>query len=123
MENKTDKAATPGKKASAPAKAAATTTAAAAGSDETTKAPGTTGQAAAAAGAGDTKATAKPGDKKTAKKVPALKVSCSREGFRRGGRVWGKEPEIVKLSDLTGEQIAQIVAEPLLAVVETEVDE
>jgi hypothetical protein len=58
-----------------------------------------------------------------AKKVPALKVSSLREGFRRGGRAWTKEAQVVKLSDLTKDQIAQIKGEPMLAVVETETDE
>lgn len=56
-------------------------------------------------------------------KVPALSVTCSREGFRRGGRVWGKEESVVKLSDLSDEQIAQIKGEALLTIAEVEVDE
>lgn len=56
-------------------------------------------------------------------KVPALRVVSSREGFRRGGRVWGKNEVVVKLSDLTDEQIAQIKGESLLTVSEIEVDE
>lgn len=56
-------------------------------------------------------------------KVAALSVVSSREGFRRAGRVWGKEESVVKLSDLSDEQIAQIMGESLLTVTEVEVDE
>lgn len=56
-------------------------------------------------------------------KVPALSVTCSREGFRRGGRVWGKDTAVVKLSELSEEQIAQIKGEALLTVAQVEVDE
>lgn len=56
-------------------------------------------------------------------KVPALSVVSSREGFRRGGRAWGKDEVVVKLSELTDEQIAQLKGESLLTVTEIEVDE
>jgi hypothetical protein len=56
-------------------------------------------------------------------KVPALSVTCSRDGFRRGGRAWPKGETVVKLSDLNDEQIAQIKGEALLTVAEIEVDE
>lgn len=55
-------------------------------------------------------------------KVPALSVVSTREGFRRGGRAWSKEETVVKLSDLSDEQIAQIKGEALLTVTEVEVD-
>lgn len=55
--------------------------------------------------------------------VTALSVVSSREGFRRGGRVWGKEAQVVKLSELTKEQVEQIKGESLLVVTEVEVDE
>lgn len=71
------------------------------------------------AGAGAPPAAAKT---KTVK-VPALSVVCDREGFRRAGRAWGKEATVVKLSELTKEQIAQIKGEALLTVTEIEVDE
>lgn len=54
-------------------------------------------------------------------KVPALSVLSSRDGFRRGGRAWGKEATVVKLSDLNKEQIAQIKGEALLTVTEVEI--
>lgn len=58
-----------------------------------------------------------------AKKVPALSIASAREGFRRAGRAWSKEATVVKLSELTKEQIAQIKGEALLTVVEVEVEE
>lgn len=56
-------------------------------------------------------------------KVPALSVVSGREGFRRAGHIWGKEASVVKLSDLTDEQIAQIKGDALLTVTEVEVDD
>lgn len=56
-------------------------------------------------------------------KVPALSVVSGRDGFRRGGCAWSKEGRIVKLSDLTREQIKQIKGEAMLTVTETEIDE
>ena len=53
--------------------------------------------------------------------VTALRVSAKREGFRRGGRAWGKEAATVKLSELSDEQIEQIKNEPMLDVTEVEV--
>ena len=123
---------TASKKAAAPAKAevantqtgntetAAAAQAQAAAGEKSAAASG--GEQAQATDAGDTKASTKA-DKKSTNKVAALKVSSLREGFRRGGRAWSKEAQIVKLSDLTKDQIAQIKSEPMLAVIETEVDE
>lgn len=53
--------------------------------------------------------------------VPALSVVSSRDGFRRGGRAWGKEATVVKLADLDKQQIAQIKGEALLTVTEVEI--
>lgn len=55
--------------------------------------------------------------------VSALSVVSKREGFRRGGRAWGANATVVKLSDLTNEQIARIMDEPMLEVEEIEVEE
>lgn len=55
------------------------------------------------------------------KKVPGLRVIAAQDGFRRGGRAWSKEPTEVALTDLTKEQIAQLKAEPTLAVTECEI--
>lgn len=61
--------------------------------------------------------------KNKAVKVPALSVVSARDGFRRGGRAWSKEATVVKLSELTKEQIKQLKGESLLTVTEIEVDE
>jgi hypothetical protein len=36
--------------------------------------------------------------------VQAVEVAAHRDGYRRAGRAWSKEPEIVLLSDLTDDQ-------------------
>lgn len=56
-------------------------------------------------------------------KAPALSVVASRDGFRRAGRAWSREATVVKLSELSDEQIEQIEGEALLTVTEVEVDE
>jgi len=56
------------------------------------------------------------------KKVKALQVVSAREGFRRGGHVFGHDAVVLKIEDLTKEQIKQIKDERLLAVSEVEVD-
>lgn len=56
-------------------------------------------------------------------KVPALSVVSGREGFRRAGRAWGKEATVVRLSELSKDQIKQIKGEALLTVSEVEIDE
>lgn len=82
----------------------------------------------AKASKGNAAAVKAAGEKKTdpatnTVKVPALSVVSGREGFRRAGRAWGKEATVVKLSELTKEQVAQIKAEALLTVTEVEIDE
>ena len=49
-----------------------------------------------------------------------LVVVSSREGFRRAGHRFGKEPVTLRLADLTDEQVAMLKAEPMLVVTETE---
>lgn len=56
-------------------------------------------------------------------KVPALSVVSAREGFRRAGRAWSKEATVVRLSELSKEQIRQIKGESLLTVVNVEAEE
>lgn len=56
-------------------------------------------------------------------KVPALRVVSGRDGFRRAGRAWNKEATVVKLSELSKDQIKQIKSEALLTVTAVEVDE
>ncbi len=57
-----------------------------------------------------------------AQKAKALKGSCSRDGFWRGGIQWFKEPKIVRLDDLTEEQVKLIRAEKRLSVEEVEIE-
>lgn len=47
-----------------------------------------------------------------------LSVRAVREGFRRAGRAWSVEPVTVAAAEFTPEQLAQILAEPLLVVAE-----
>lgn len=76
---------------------------------------------------GNTAAAKATAENKTAAtntvKVPALSVVSGREGFRRAGRAWGKEATVVKLSELSKDQIKQIKGEALLTVIAVEVDE
>jgi len=74
-------------------------------------------------GAADKPPVDKAGSATQIVQVPALSVTSSRDGFRRAGRVWGKEESVVKLSELSDEQIAQIKGEAMLTVTEIEVDE
>ena len=60
---------------------------------------------------------------KVTSKFPALSVVSRRNGFRRAGRAWSKEPTTVKLSDLTEDQIDAIKEESMLIVTEVEIDE
>jgi len=49
----------------------------------------------------------------------ALQVISKRDGFRRAGREWHGSTT-VPLDDLTGEQIEQLEAEPMLVVLQVE---
>jgi hypothetical protein len=66
--------------------------------------------------------TKAPATKASKVKVAAIKVSSAREGFRRGGHVFGREAVTLLVSDLTKDQLAQIKGERLLAVTDIEVD-
>lgn len=48
--------------------------------------------------------------------VPALKVTAHRDGYRRAGRAWSKQPTIVKLSEFSNEQLDQLRLDPNVAV-------
>lgn len=56
------------------------------------------------------------------KTTPGIRVVATTAGFRRAGRAWSVEPSDVPLRDLNKEQIAQIRAEPLLAVIDIDID-
>lgn len=46
----------------------------------------------------------------------ALRVSATRDGYRRAGRGWSRTPEFVPLADFSDEQVQQLVSDPHLAV-------
>ena len=56
------------------------------------------------------------------KKVKALKITSSKEGFRRAGRAFGKEPTEIALDDLTKAEIKALKKEPVLNVSECEIE-
>jgi Mu-like prophage FluMu N-terminal domain len=64
---------------------------------------------------------------KTPAKKPAgsadkgLKIVARKDSFRRCGRVFGAEPTVISLSDLTIEEVEQLQAEPQLVVVECDI--
>lgn len=66
-----------------------------------------------------------PAETKTpaATKVHALKIVSERDGFRRAGMAFGKQPSIIKRSDLSAAQIEQLNAEPLLTVTAVEIED
>lgn len=66
--------------------------------------------------------TGAAGGGETAKTVAALSITANRDGFRRAGYVFGKEPVVIALADLSKEQIKQLANEPLLSVTESEID-
>ena len=116
---KTDAAAA---QAVADEKAKADAEAAQAAADEKAKADAEAAQAAADEQAkADAEAKALAEAAKPTGKVPALRVTASRDGFRRGGRAWNKGENIVAVSELTDEQIKQIKGEDKLTVEEIEV--
>lgn len=49
-----------------------------------------------------------------------LKVICAREGFRRAGRVFGRDAVTIPLDELTPAQHQAILDEPALASVEVD---
>lgn len=50
--------------------------------------------------------------------VIGLRITAKREGFRRAGRGWSKQPTDVPLADLSGEEITMLKAESMLTVEE-----
>ncbi|WP_136414820.1 HI1506-related protein [Herbaspirillum sp. ST 5-3] len=59
--------------------------------------------------------------KKSTASTAGLEVCSTRDGFRRAGLSWSKQPTTVPLSELTKEQIATLKAEPALKVREVEI--
>lgn len=54
--------------------------------------------------------------------IKALRVRAPNGRFRRAGITFGSEDQIIRLSDLSGEQISQIKGEPMLAASEIEIE-
>lgn len=69
------------------------------------------------------KPTAKVEVRPETKATKFFSVRALRDGFRRGGRAWSKQAEIVNAADFTAEQLAQIQSEPLLVVTEASLAE
>jgi hypothetical protein len=66
------------------------------------------------------KSTAKPAEtvSEAVTDAPvAFMVTASREGFRRAGRAWSRAATRVEAADLTADQLAALLTEPLLDVV------
>ena len=53
----------------------------------------------------------------------AIKVIPKRAGFRRAGYAFPEEGLTIRLSELSGEQLAQLENEPMLVVIPVEVEE
>lgn len=51
-----------------------------------------------------------------------LTITASREGFRRAGHAFGREPVELSEDELTGEQIAMLKVEPMLTVIESSIE-
>ena len=58
----------------------------------------------------------------TPKKEPALRVVAKREGFRRIGRRFGGDAQVIPLSELKKGEAEALRAEPMLVVTDTTVD-
>ncbi|MBI5334738.1 MAG: hypothetical protein HZB72_09180 [Burkholderiales bacterium] len=60
---------------------------------------------------------------KNATPVKGIKVAALQEGGRyRAGRHWSKEPATVPVSDLSGEQLAQLRGDALLVVIDVDIE-
>lgn len=80
-----------------------------------TASPGT--ENASVSGADDAGATSSTKGKKK-DPVIGLRITAAREGFRRAGRAWSKQPTVVPVADLTDAEVDALMAEPLLTVEE-----
>lgn len=54
--------------------------------------------------------------------IKVLRIKSAWEGFRRCGHAFGKEPVDIPLDELTRQEIKLLKEEPMLAVVEAEID-
>lgn len=55
--------------------------------------------------------------------IRGLEVRSSRDGFRRAGFTWTKEPTFIAFEDLEAEEIIALCREPMLTVRQAEIDE
>lgn len=58
---------------------------------------------------------------KSVKNIAGLEVSSTVDGYRRGGRSWTKEPQVIARSELTEEQIALLEWDSHIRVIEVEI--
>lgn len=61
------------------------------------------------------------GSKNSEVSIAGLEVTSTRDGFRRAGLVWGRQPTAVPLADLTKAQIAMLKGDSTLSVREVEI--
>lgn len=45
-------------------------------------------------------------------RIPAIEVTAHRDGYRRAGHGWGKSTQIVKLNELSDDQLEQLKTDP-----------
>lgn len=65
-------------------------------------------------GAAQAAMIATPSDKSEPPKI--LRITCTHEGFRRGGRAWSTTPTEVHADEFTAVQLQQLYAEQRLTV-------
>lgn len=56
------------------------------------------------------------------RKVAGLRIAAKRDGFRRAGRAWSMTATDVPLSEFKRAQVEQLKNDPMLVVVECEVE-
>ncbi|AKU21878.1 HI1506-related protein [Massilia sp. NR 4-1] len=64
---------------------------------------------------------AAPESTNAGKSIPGLEVSSTRDGYRRGGRGWTKEPQKVPAADFTDEQRQALEWDSNIRVVEIDI--
>jgi len=60
--------------------------------------------------------------KSKTKKVPGMRIIARVASFRRAGRAWGATAVDVPASDFDKQQIAALKAEPMLSVVDVDIE-
>lgn len=77
---------------------------------------------AAKAGTGKAGQEQQSGKTRIAESTAGLAVTSIRDGFRRAGYSFGKQPTVIPVSDLSEEQMEAIANEPMLSVRMVRVD-